>query len=74
MFFEQNRLTCVYTLPLTDGVVTRIRNCLGRVEKSTIDFYVVCESVLPFVKSMEIDNGKNHILPNYTNSHMKEKQ
>ena len=68
MFLEQNRLTCVNSLPLTDGIVTRIRKCLGRVEKSTIYFYVVCESVLPFVKSMEIDNGKNHILTKYTNS------
>ena len=29
---------------------------------------MVSECVLPFVKSMEIDNGKNHILTNYTNS------
>ena len=53
---------------LTDGLVTRIRNCMGRSEKKTIHFFVVCECVLQFVKSMEIDNGKSHILTNYTNS------
>ena len=38
---------------------------MGRSEKSTIDFFVVCQRVLPFVKYMEIDNGKNHMLTNY---------
>ena len=33
--------------------------------ESTIDFYVVCERVLPYVKSMKIDNGKGHTLTNY---------
>ena len=35
--------------------------------KSTIDFYVVCERVLPHVTYMKIDNGKNHILTNFFN-------
>ena len=38
---------------------------LGVEKKSTIDFYVVCECVLTFVKSMKIDDGKEHILTNY---------
>ena len=38
---------------------------MGRSEKSTIVFFVVCQRVLPFVKCMEIDNGKNHMLTNY---------
>ena len=38
---------------------------MGVEKKSIIDFYVVCESVLPLVKSMKIDNGKQHTLTNY---------
>ena len=38
---------------------------MERSEKSTIDFFVVCQCVLPFVKCMQIDNGKYHMLTNY---------
>ena len=64
-FLEENRLTCVNSLPLTVGVVTRSRVYMGIEKKSTIDFYVVCERVLPYVESMKIDNGREHTLTNY---------
>ena len=38
---------------------------MGIEKKSTIDFYVVCERVLPYVESMKIDNGREHTLTNY---------
>ena len=38
---------------------------MGRSEKSKIDFFVVCQCVLPFVKCIEIDTDKNHMLTNY---------
>ena len=38
---------------------------MGKTKESTIDFYVVCERVLPYVTNMKIDNGKTHIITNY---------
>ena len=66
-FLKENKLTCVNTLPLTEGLVTRKRKCLNEIKESTIDFYVVCERVLPFVTKMEIDDGKNHMVTNFGN-------
>ena len=39
--------------------------CLGEVEESLLDFFLVCNRVLPFVKKMVIDEQKSHILTNY---------
>ena len=67
-FLRENKLTCVNSLPITQGLITRSRKCLNELKESTIDFYVVCERVLPFVLSMNIDNGKKHILTNFNNT------
>ena len=64
-FINENKLICVNSLPVTEGVITRSRTYLGVEKNSTIDFYVVCERVQAFVKSMKIDNGKKHMLTNY---------
>ena len=67
-FLLQNKLTTVSSLSLCKGVITRIRLLVtGKVESSTIDFYVVCERVLAFVSEMIIDSDKKHIATNYTN-------
>ena len=64
-FLNENKLTCVNSLPLTQGLITRRRKYLSDIKESIIDFYVVCESVLPYVTSMKIDNCKTHRLTNY---------
>ena len=58
-------LTCVNSLDITKGLKTRSRKVLNETKESTIDFFVVCEHVLPFVTKMEIDNHKNHTLTNF---------
>ena len=63
-FLKENRLTCVNSLPLTEGLVTRKRKCLEEMKASTIDFYVVCDRDLPHVQNMKIDYGKHHMLTN----------
>ena len=65
-FLKENRLTCVNSLPLTQGLITRSRTYKGKVKESTIDFYVVCERVLPLVTSMKICDDKEHKLTNYS--------
>ena len=34
---------------------------------STLDFFVVCERVLPYVQEMTIDNEGNHKITNFKN-------
>ena len=59
-FLTDNQLTCVNTLPLTKGLITRSRKYLNEIKQSTVDFYVVCESVLPYITSMHIDSDNKH--------------
>ena len=64
----QNKLTPVNSLSLCKGIITRIRLLVtGKIESSTINFYVVCESVLAFVSKMIIDSDKKYIATNFTN-------
>ena len=65
-FLESNpNLTVVNSLPLCEGVVTRRRKKGNILEESTLDFFVVCDRVLPHVTRMVIDSNKDHILTNY---------
>ena len=64
-FLHENNIICVNSLALTEGVVTRSCKYLGVEKKSTIDFFVVCERVVTYVKSLKIEDGTNHILTKY---------
>ena len=66
-FVESNKLTIVNSLDICKGSTTwaKIRN--GKKLKSTIDFFVVCERMLPYVKQMVIDNHKNHKIAHFHN-------
>ena len=65
VFLKKNNWTCVNSLPLTEGVITRSRTYLGKAKKSTIDFFVVCERVLCFIRSLKIEDGKEHMLTKF---------
>ena len=67
LFLKQNKLICFNSLPLAQGLITRSIKLLNEVKQSTIDFYVVCERVLPHVTYMKIGNGRNHYLTNFHN-------
>ena len=65
-FLERHpHLTVVNSLPLCEGLITRIRTREGRVEKSVLDFFVVCDRVLPYITRMVIDEERNYILTNF---------
>ena len=65
-FLEENpNLTVVNSLSLCQGLITRRRAKNEKIEESVIDFFVVCNRVLPFVKKMIIDEEKKYILTNY---------
>ena len=64
-FVNSNRLIIVNTLDICKGSTTWSKIREGKELKSTIDFFVVCECVLPFVTQMVSDNDNNHRIANF---------
>ena len=58
-------LTVVNSLSICQGVITRRRITVKKMEQSVIDFFVVCSRVLQFVEKMQIDKDRNYSLTNY---------
>ena len=46
---EHKHLTVVNSLPLCSGNITRRRNTINGTQESILDFYVVCDKMLPLV-------------------------
>ena len=53
------------SLSLCTGLYTRRRNTKNGVQETVIDFYVVCDKLLPFVISMTIDETGQNSLTKY---------
>ena len=67
-FLERHpHLSVANALPQCEGLITRSRRKNGVLELSVLDFFVVCDQVLPFIKKMVIDEQKEYILTNYQN-------
>ena len=65
-FLERHpHLTVVNTMQVCEGLITRSRMRCGKLETSVLDFFVICDRVLPFVTKMVIDEGKKHVLTNF---------
>ena len=58
-------LTVVNSLSVCEGLITRSRIRNGQSEESILDFFVICNRILPFLKKMVIDENKKYILTNY---------
>ena len=62
-FLERHpHLSVANALPQCEGLITRSRRKNGVLELSVLDFFVVCDQVLPFIKKMVIDEQKEYIL------------
>ena len=65
-FLSRNpQLTVVNALPLCQGLITRRRLREGHLEESVLDFFIVCDRVLPYITSMLIDENKKYVLTNF---------
>ena len=53
------------SLSICEGLITRKRSKNTILEESILDFFVVCNNILPFVEKMVIDERKEYILTNY---------
>ena len=65
-FLKTHKLTVVNSLPLCSGVTTRQRMRQGKLVKSVLDFYVVCQRLLASVVEMKIDNDRKYSLTNFS--------
>ena len=59
-FVRRNKLTIVNSLPICQGTTTWTRTRLGVKHVSTIDFFIVCHQVLPYIHEMKIDSEGTH--------------
>ena len=48
------------------GVITRMRKKGATVEKSVIDFFIVCQSLYQMVSKMDIDENRNTVLTKFS--------
>ena len=62
---DRQNLSVVNAMDICTGVITRERITKARVEKSVIDFIIVCGKMKEFVKSMMIDDERIHVLTKY---------
>ena len=67
-FLERNpHLSVVNALPQCEGLITRSRFRDEKWEKSVLDFFVICDRVLPYLTKIVSDERKQHSLTNYQN-------
>ena len=58
-------LTVANSLSKCKGVITRSRQTSKRLEVAVLDFFIICDKLLPFVKSLLIDEEKCYSLTNF---------
>ena len=62
---ERQNLTIVNTLEKCSGVITRERITTTNVEKSVIDYVIVCEGMMNYFMDMQIDDKRIFVLTKY---------
>ena len=67
-FLKRNKnITLVNSMSICEGVITRQRITEILNEKSSIDVFLVCDRLLPFVKKMFVDEKRESPLTNFNN-------
>ena len=62
---KRQNLTILNTLDICKGVITRERATVNTVERSVIDYIIVCEDMQHFLEEMKIDEDRTHVLTKY---------
>ena len=71
--FRNPNLTVLNADKLCQGKITRCRVVNGKLEKSIIDFIIICEKLLPYFLKMTIDEEKLFSLTNFSSKRKGEK-
>ena len=64
-FCERNNLVICNTTDLCQGTITRQRNTVNGVEKSILDYFIVCQEMFSYLSSMIIDESRAYVLTKY---------
>ena len=62
---QNSNLTVVNALSSCEGKITRERITSRRTEKAVLDFFIVCDKILPFITKMVIDERGENALTRY---------
>ena len=63
---ERNNLIICNAMELCQGVITRQRTTVNGIEKSAIDYFILCEEMFSYLSSMQIDEARLHVLTKYS--------
>jgi hypothetical protein len=65
-FLERNpHLSLVNSLSICEGVISRMRKTTRGMERSILDYFVVCDKIIPYTTRMVVDEKRDHALVNY---------
>ena len=65
-FLQRNTsLTVMNSMNICEGLITRQRVLKSRTERAVLDFFVVNDKLLPFLKQMIIDERRQYCLSNF---------
>ena len=62
---SRNNLVIVNALDICKGVITRERIFEHKIEKSAIDYVIICRELYKYLIGMNIDEERFHVLTNY---------
>ena len=66
IFLKLLQLTVVNNLDVSAGLITRRRQTVRKFEESILDFYVVCDKMLPFLEKMTVDEEQIYVLSSFS--------
>ena len=61
----RHNLTVVNTMDICDGTITRERRTKTRIEKSVLDYIIVCSRMKEYARRMVIDEKRIHVLTKF---------
>ena len=64
---DDNDLVVVNGTQLCTGLITRYRKTVNNIERSVIDFFIVCKRFFQLIMYMEIDEKRLYTLTKYSN-------
>ena len=62
---QNSQISVVNALPLCQGLITRVRHTHSGTQESVLDFFLVCDKILPLITSMSIDESGSRSLTKY---------
>ena len=65
-FLEKNQhLNVTNALPICEGKITRVRHMKNTIKESILDFFIVCDELLPLVTKMKIHEKDEIVIKRY---------